>query len=92
MQIDVNFKQSDSEFDLGMEGDSTPFSFSVENGYRIIIDHDTPEYTGEYSAIPSQERQVFRTNGKRMGEDFVVEPIPSNYGLITWDGSVLTVS
>ena len=50
------------------------------------------DYTGAYTATPSAETQTFPTRGKNMTEDFVVEPIPSNYGLITWNGSVLTVS
>ena len=49
-------------------------------------------YEGAYEATPTQETQTFATSGKVMRGDFVVQPIPSNYGLITWDGSVLTVS
>lgn len=50
------------------------------------------DYSGAYTATPSAETQTFPTRGKNMTGDFVVEPIPSNYGLITWNGSVLTVS
>lgn len=49
-------------------------------------------YEGAYEATPTQETQTFATSGKVMRGDFVVNPIPSNYGLIMWDGSVLTVS
>ena len=49
-------------------------------------------YDGPYEATPDRDAQVFATSGKVMREDFVVQPIPSNWGLITWDGSVLTVS
>ena len=49
-------------------------------------------YTGPYEATPSREEQVFPTHGRTMRDDFVVHPIPSNYGLVTWNGSVLTVS
>lgn len=55
-----------------------------------MVDADT--YTGPYEATPTQSEQVFQTNGKVLIENFTVNPIPSNYGLITWDGSVLTVS
>ena len=34
----------------------------------------------------------FQVVRKTMASDVTVNPIPSNYGLITWDGSVLTVS
>lgn len=49
-------------------------------------------YTGSYTVTPSSETQTLQTNGKRMTGDITVNPIPSNYGLITWNGAVLTVS
>jgi len=49
-------------------------------------------YTGEYTVIPSRERQVLETERLLMNGNVTVDPIPSNYGLITWDGSTLTVS
>ena len=49
-------------------------------------------YTGSYEVTPSLETQTLLTNTKYMTDNVVVNPIPSNYGLITWDGSVLTVS
>lgn len=53
---------------------------------------DYPTYDGDYTVTPSGEEQVIPTKNKRMTDDFVVAPIPENYGLITWDGSVITVS
>lgn len=49
-------------------------------------------YEGEYQIVPSNTRRVLDTGGKVMVDSVVIEPIPSNYGLITWDGSTLTVS
>lgn len=51
-----------------------------------------PPYEGSYTVTPSAQTQVLETNGLRMTGDVTVEPIPNNYGLITWDGTVLTVS
>ena len=51
-----------------------------------------PPYSGPYTATPSNSVQVFAVDGKKMMQDFTVNPIPSNYGLITWNGSTLTVS
>lgn len=60
---------------------------------QIIRDHsDTPAYQGEYEATPTRETQVFDTRGKRMTANFTVNPIPPNYGLVTWDWRVLTIS
>ena len=49
-------------------------------------------YTGAYTVTPTQQLQTLSTQGKTMTSNVTVNPIPSNYGLITWDGSVLTVS
>lgn len=49
-------------------------------------------YTGAYTVTPSAAEQVLYTDGLRMTDNITVNPIPSNYGLITWNGSVLTVS
>lgn len=56
----------------------------------VIVD-GTP-YTGSTNVIPTTETQVLPTAGTLVQEDIIVEPIPSNYGLITWNGTVLTVS
>lgn len=51
-----------------------------------------PEYAGPYEVTPSDSAQVLATSGLAMMADVTVAPIPSNYGLITYSGSVLTVS
>ena len=51
-----------------------------------------PRYEGDYNVTPAREAQVLATAGKMMTEDITVGAIPRNYGLITWDGSALTVS
>ena len=49
-------------------------------------------YSGPLEVTPSQAEQVLHTAGKSMPADVVINPIPSNYGLITYNGSILTVS
>lgn len=49
-------------------------------------------YDGPYSVTPSDSAQTLLTQGKAMTDNVIVGPIPNNYGLITWNGSVLTVS
>lgn len=51
-----------------------------------------PIYGGEYTVTPSDSVQVIPIGGMMAASDVTVQPIPSNYGLITWDGSTLTVS
>ena len=63
----------------------------VEASSYIRIGGGDP-YTGSYEVTPSEEEQVLRTASCVLGEDVKVNPIPSNYGLITWDGTSLHVS
>ena len=60
--------------------------------YIPMIATDADEYEGPYEATPTRETQVFATERKLMVREFTVNPIPSNWGLITWNGSTLTVS
>lgn len=57
---------------------------------RDLVERDP--YTGDYTVTPSSETQTLQTNGLRMTDDITINPIPNNYGLITWDGSTITVS
>lgn len=50
------------------------------------------EYEGPYEVTPSNATQVLQVADKQATQDIVVNPIPSYYGLITWDGSKLKVS
>ena len=51
-----------------------------------------PSYEGPYEVTPSGSEQVLETDHLYMMDNITINPIPSNYGLITWDGSTLTVS
>ena len=53
---------------------------------------DYPHYRGPTDAIPRGYAQTLATRGTVLDADIIIEPIPSNYGLIGWNGSVLTVS
>lgn len=57
---------------------------------RDYVERDP--YTGDYTITPSSETQVFQTKNKRMTDNITVNPIPSDWGHISWSGSVLTVS
>lgn len=53
---------------------------------------DRPIYDGAHEITPTEEVQILETEGKAVNENIVINPIPSNYGRITWDGRVITVS
>ncbi len=49
-------------------------------------------YAGPYEVTPTRETQVLPTAARTLARDVVVNPIPHNYGLITYNGSTITVS
>lgn len=63
----------------------------VENdGYAII--ETSEQYDGEHIFTPTASTQVVPIAGKTSLQDIVINPIPNNYGLITYDGFGITVS
>lgn len=82
-------------------------SFSIPSNFIAIFSHSgnmeaTFEntvlvpvgeyYTGEYVVSPAEMAQVLPTEGLIAAHDIVINPIPSNYGKISYNGAVLTVS
>lgn len=65
---------------------------SLAGGLSIPTYIDVDLYDGPTEVTPGEDRQVLRTANKTVIQDIIVNPIPSNYGLITWNGSTLTVS
>lgn len=68
-----------------------PITFGATEyiGYKPI---EIQDYEGPYHMIPSNKSQTLKTHGLTMLEDVTIEAIPSYYGLISWDGTTLTVS
>lgn len=58
----------------------------------VIRDGAYPAYTGPLEVTPSNETKILETANKSVLDNIVVNPIPDNYGLVTWNGTVLTVS
>lgn len=56
--------------------------------------YELPEYQyeGSYEFTPSSQTQYAPTAYMTCLGDIKINPIPSNYGLITYDGTVITVS
>ena len=51
-----------------------------------------PAYGGTYEITPTNETQILETDEKYLNNNITINPIPNNYGLITWNGTVITVS
>ena len=67
-----------------------PDGLSLSAGEVVNIGAD--KYEGSYEWTPSAETQTIPINGLEAKADIVIKPIPNNYGLITYDGSIITVS
>ena len=49
-------------------------------------------YDGPVEVTPGGMEQTLATEGKLLLQDIVINPIPSNYGLISWNGLGIRVS
>lgn len=49
-------------------------------------------YRGSYQITPSETAQEIPIANKTATANIIINPIPNNYGLITWNGLTLTVS
>lgn len=68
-------------------------TMGVTLGTPVVKEYvEVQTYTGEYEVTPSAETQTLNTEGLRLTRNVTVNPIPQNYGLITYNGAVLTVS
>ena len=78
--------------------DTAPVSLNVlgESGVNLNVQDEfignMPMYTDSYEFTPSINEQTISIAGKRATSDIIIHPIPQSYGLITWNGSTLTVS
>ena len=82
-----------------LSGDAVSVPVSVDDAEAslsadsvIVIHEGEVPYTGRYTFTPSEETQTVSIQGKTASRDIIINPIPNNYGLITWNGAILTVS
>lgn len=74
-----------------VKADADTLAITLENPIIRELIGGEP-YEGDYSVIPAMEAQTLPTSGKLLTRDVTIGAIPNNYGLITWSGSILTVS
>ena len=73
----------DLSLDLHMDG---------EAGTVIkVTEHDLPVYTGQTEVTPSEDVQTLQTANRTVLQNIVINPIPENYGRLSWTGNTLTV-
>lgn len=85
--FEIDGLSQDVTFNVSARGRQN-IRLEVEGMYKYATSNLT-----EGSATPTQSTQVINPpTGYNGFSKFTVNPIPSNYGLITYNGSVLTVS
>lgn len=82
-----------------MDDQGARMSLAADSGASVSLSSDVevvgnilPDYDGPYEVTPSGAAQVLQTADRSLRDSIIVHPIPSNYGLITWNGSTLMVS
>ena len=70
-----------------VSGNARDISTKIDKG---LCPH-TP-YEGEYVFTPTSETQTVPTKDKVLLDDIIINPIPNNYGLITYNGAIIRVS
>lgn len=94
MAQDTVILDGELSLDLNNDGDITlDILVDGEAGTVVkVTEHDLPAYTGPINITPSENTQVLQTADKTVLQNIVIGSIPSNYGLITWDGTKLTIT
>ena len=74
---------------LAVSSDSEQVSLDVG---MVLVTGMPEHYTGPFTFTPGDTAQTISIRDKMSEEDIIIDAIPSNYGKISWNGSVLTVS
>lgn len=89
VRVDLTVSESVQQFDVTVSENNIPVAITV---ITPIVASVIQNYDGSYEFTPSADEQTVQTRGKRLTQDITINPIPNNYGLITWNGSIITVS
>lgn len=85
----ANFRSTTNRFNAILRRTADRFDAEFRS-VQVVVDVD--EYTGTYEVTPSDETQTLQTSGLRMLGNVTINPVPSNYGRITWNGLGIRVS
>ena len=85
----ANFRSTTNRFNATLRRTADRFGAAFRS-VQVVVDVD--DYTDTYEVTPSDETQTLQTNGLRMLGNVTINPIPSNYGRIAWNGLGIRVS
>ena len=92
--MDTVVFDGDAKLNIAIDGNANlQMQGNPEFGIVTAVEKRTlPIYGGPVTITPGPEVITLSTTETIVEQDIVIEKIPNNYGLITWDGSTLTVS
>lgn len=85
MQVSV----TDVQLPVGVGASAVGFAAQVATAYAM---REGDIYDGEYVFTPSDAVQTVHTAEKTLLQDITINPIPNNYGRITYNGAIITVT
>lgn len=69
-----------------------PVEFDAGDNFAVQFGGVTDnEYFGPTEITPGTEDITLETANKKLNQNITINAIPSNYGLIEWDGTILTI-
>lgn len=90
--MQVNMAAADTSFLVPMQVAVSGISTGMVSSTNVAPLPPPQPYEGDYVVTPTQSTQTLSTAGMKMTDNVTINPIPNNYGLITWNGSIITVS
>ena len=87
--VPLTIAESVQQVALSVASDIESIALELATPIQVITGE---HYHGATEFTPSAEQQVIHTEGLFVDDPIIIDPIPSNYGLITWDGTKITVS
>lgn len=89
MPIEYEFTISEMSETYNMDLNEPEIDFALAEAITLA---NGDAYEGDYEVTPSGSMQVLPSANRYLEQNITINPIPNNYGLITWNGSTLTVS
>ena len=87
--VPMTVAESMQQVALDVASSVETFALGLATAIQVVTGE---HYHGTVEITPSSEEQVIHTEGLFVDDPITIHAIPNNYGLITWDGSSLTVS
>ena len=91
-EITLELEEELQEGPLTLEEQSEELSLELETYIQAGGGGEVHYYEGPYSFTPSRESQTIPINRLTARQNITIDPIPQQYGLITYNGSTITVS